>query len=265
MVQAGKRFAAGEQIGGWPVDTWNRMVDVIEQAPPGFQWLPNIASILPRTFHHSAVLRVRNKTGGSLTKGALLGIDDTAFDASVAANMPAIFAQEPVVDGVAPVTADHTEALLVLLEPIGNNRLGRAALGGVVWAWVNITDTSHTHARIKDSDADKFESGTYGAKILKQESGTGTKRALINLSSYAPQPRYAVASTTITAGSGTTTLTPGSGSATLRNHNGSDQLVSTGETITVKNPFSEIASGTHLVVYPFMPKWIWQPIAVKCE
>lgn len=182
MVRSPKRLTVGEQLAGIPVDTWNSFCDLVEQLPPGVL-PPSIPD--KRTYGHAIPVQVRNGSGSDLTRGGVLGLDDSAFDTSVSANLAAIFAHEPVLDGVTPTTA-YEQKFCVLLEPIGDGKSGPCAIAGVVWAWADVTDSSHTHCGLKSGDATKLSSGTEGAPIIWKETGTGTKRVLINLSQPAP-------------------------------------------------------------------------------
>lgn len=255
-----KRYSVGEAISGWPVETWNRICDVVEGTRPPMP----MPSMQGKAVAKSCVpIYVHNATAGEVPKGGVLGLDDSYLDLS--ANATEVFAQMPVLKGIVPTRTAHSQAFCVALQPIAAGGQGWAARSGCVWAMVGITDADHTHARIADSDVDEFASGTYGAFIIARESGTGSKKCLIDLDSYVPRVHVAKLTTSLTGATGTTTVTPGSGTANLHYYNGSGNLVSTGESVTVKNPFVGTASsGDMIECTPVLPTWTWTVTAVDC-
>ena len=71
---------------------------------------------------------------------------------------------------------------VVLAEPIASVKIGRAYIGGVCLAKVNVTDAGHAYATITDGEEAYLTSAASGpVQILWKEAGTGQKWAQIRL------------------------------------------------------------------------------------
>lgn len=256
-----KRIQVGEQMQGWPSNSWNAICDAVEQLPRNVADAPLPPP--PRGYQHAHQVFIRNDSGDDRARGSILGIDDSAFDLSVSGNVASLVAQPPVLSCIAPTNAAHWQKAVILLEPIGDEKCGHAAAGGIVWAKVNITDSAHTHARIEDSDADKMASSVWGAPILKKESGTGTKWCVIDLAGlFRPELFVGYTDGAISARSSTTS---GSGTVSLYKQSGST-LSDTGVNVTAYNPFQNaVPISTYVELSRFAPNGLWKLTAADCE
>jgi hypothetical protein len=147
--------------------TWNAMIDAAEAAKrPGRQGPPPVGSTLD-----GFVVLVVNSTGTDLDRFAVLGLDGSAVDP---ADSPDGFAERPALEGVVP-TADHVGGrFVVLLEPVEDGSVGRAAAGGVTVLKVNVSDAAHEFATAEAGTSDALISAASGpVQLLFKEAGTG--------------------------------------------------------------------------------------------
>ena len=136
-------------------------------------------SNLIREAAQTGICYVKNSSGGNLDRFNILGIDDFIIAPADNANE---FKRRPMFVGDTPADADHVDNIVILLEPIANGKIGRAAAAGVVHCQINMTDATHKYAVITDGDATKLTSNAdQGFRILRAASGTGTKWAIVRL------------------------------------------------------------------------------------
>jgi hypothetical protein len=166
---------------------WNRAQDaadiVLGQAPGataadagGFDRLPNFVMI-------------QNNSGQDVPRLGVLGITGVVIDPSggtlSGTNAASIrareFARRPVLVGTVP-NSSHVETFAVLIEPAANGAIVRAAVSGTFACLVNILDSSHRFATIKDGDREQLESTACGVlQLLWKESGTGPKKFAVGV------------------------------------------------------------------------------------
>ena len=92
-----------------------------------------------------------------------------------------------------PDKDDHIGKFVILLEPVANGKLARAAVGGLCVARVEVADGEewYGYADIKDTDAEKLAGAPHGAaQVLWKESGTGTKWAVVRLGTPQGETSY---------------------------------------------------------------------------
>lgn len=130
------------------------------------------------------IVFIANESGADVEPGQILGIDGPSFDLTDDANQ--VYAP-PVVKGVTPTLADHSDAFVITLDHIEDGKVGPAVLSGLAWVRLNVNSESDTHAKVKDADSSQLDSSTSGPAIIKfKESGTGAdKWALVKLGSGA--------------------------------------------------------------------------------
>lgn len=122
---------------------------------------------------------VKNTSGAAREPGHVLGVSGLIL--TLVEDAGQVY-REPAVVGVTPVAADHAAKFVVLRDHLENNAIGPAWILGCGWVKGNITDTGHTHLKVKDGEASYLESGTSGAEIIATETGTtGTQWALVLL------------------------------------------------------------------------------------
>jgi hypothetical protein len=87
------------------------------------------------------------------------------------------FVRRPVLNGSAYNPEFRYGGLCICLEPIASNKIGRAAVGGVVSCFVNITNQLHTHAGLRPGDNTQLLSSACGpVRLLWKEDGNGLKK-----------------------------------------------------------------------------------------
>jgi len=120
---------------------------------------------------------VRNDTGGNLVAASVLHVGAPMLSPATA--LGEVMDRKNRI-GTAPAGGESDFA--ITLEPIGDAAIGRARNMGLAWVKVDITVAAHRFASPKAGDTDKLLSGATGtARMLWQESGTGTKWALVRL------------------------------------------------------------------------------------
>jgi len=159
------------------VGDWNAMLDVVrnEQAR---KLGPGGGGPAGNAVHGTVTALVRNSTGSACGHGYCLAITDALLDP---AGAPPAWLSRPALDGDEPAAED--DPFVILLEPLGDGAVGRAAIAGLAIAQVDVTDTGHGYAAPTAGDATKLTSAASGpARILWRESGsTGTQACVLLL------------------------------------------------------------------------------------
>jgi hypothetical protein len=119
---------------------------------------------------------VRNDTGGDLEAFAVVALGEPVSDA---ADEPLSHQTAPIFPATAP--AGPTDPFAVLLEPVGEDELGRAAVAGIVVCDLVVNDAAHGHAA-PGTSTNALESNSSGpAKIFWKAGTSGTVRAVVLL------------------------------------------------------------------------------------
>lgn len=120
---------------------------------------------------------VRNDSGANQPRFAVLGLNGPII--STTANLTE-WKERLTFKGILPTAVTHSGKFCVLLEPLANGRIGTAAVGGVVP--VRITGTAGTTWVDVATGVTTLAAGTSGsAQVLDQESGSGTRWAVVRL------------------------------------------------------------------------------------
>ena len=132
-----------------------------------------------RQFRQAGIIKVRNDSGEKRGRFDILGID-----------VPLITVDDSLENwqnqvhfkGVKPAIADHQGKFVVLLDALQKEGVGRAFISGVCSCQIDVTDTTHNFADVKDAEAGNLVSADYGsAQILWREGGTGKQWADVRL------------------------------------------------------------------------------------
>jgi hypothetical protein len=123
------------------------------------------------------VFFIENNSGADLDRGYVLGIDTPITTPDADEDR---FCEGIAFEGVEPVAGTHEGKFAVLVEPINDGDLGRAAVAGIVQAKVDIQAETDKFADIEGAST-LLKSGASGAKILWKETGTGEKWAVVRL------------------------------------------------------------------------------------
>ena len=119
-------------------------------------------------------LLIKNTTESSIDRFGVMGLDDPIFGVG-STNALNSFKNQCALKGVTPDIGVHWGKFAVALEPIGAGKFGRCCVSGCVPCKINVYQSGHQWADIKDGDATQLNSDDCGTcKILWKESGTGT-------------------------------------------------------------------------------------------
>jgi hypothetical protein len=243
-----RKYAKGDAIPR-DADTFSAFADGARLARDTGQILS--ASDLLQT-RDADIIRVKNESGTALGRGSILCLGDPIFLPSASFDA---FLREVAYRGVDPTFALRHK-FVVLLEGAPVDRVVRAFLSGVCPVEIDITDTSHGYAIAVAGDKAKLKSSGDGpAEILWQESGTGTKRAIIRIGPTTSEPKLAY----VTGGSiaaVSVSKIQSSGTCRLWEVNSSDTEINTGIDVTARNPSTAmIANNSKVIVQRIAGKW----------
>lgn len=159
-----------------PARLWNEVIALVNRSRSNE--LGNQAEGLLSSTAKVDIITLKNGSGSDVSRFDVLGLSTPLFTPN---DNLVEFQQRAMMVGVTPDIDDHVGKFAVLLEPLADGSIGKAAVGGVIPAVINVTDADHTHADIKDA-AVVLESGTTGlCEILWKETGTGTKHAIVRI------------------------------------------------------------------------------------
>jgi hypothetical protein len=149
--------------------TWNRVVDLVK---PGAAAAPGEEFSYRRTNFR---VYCQNKTSGTVPQWGVLHIDGVLPTPSGSTgNATEGFQSSPAVIGTTP-TGTTNGSFVIAVEPIGADKLGMAAIDGVVQCKLDVTDASHRFATSKPGSTAELKTASSGeAAILWKESGTGS-------------------------------------------------------------------------------------------
>ncbi len=185
---------------------WNTLIDSARSTSTGA--VPDSGSS-----RQASIIRVKNESGGALSRNAVLGIEDPIFtpgDASLDA-----FMREVTFRAITPDITKHKRRFCVLLDPAPIDGVVRAYLAGVCQVKVDVGDQSHEYATIKNAESGHLDSSRYGyAQILWREGDEGTpygdaydtglQWAIVRLGAHCPSVAIGKANGAISPRSGTT-------------------------------------------------------------
>lgn len=134
------------------------------------------AGATPSTGDRSqTVIRVKNNTGDTVPRFAVLGLGDPVIDPSAGDAQLFSFKNTTALQGETPDIDTHWGRFCVTLSPIPDGMIGEAVIAGVVPCKINVYQSVHQWADIKDGDSTQLNSDDCGTcKILWKESGTGS-------------------------------------------------------------------------------------------
>ncbi len=140
--------------------TWNQIVQTVQQTQENLPLFGG--SALQAWQQASNTVLIKNDSGSDVQRFGVLGIGGVVIDPSDGPAKELSFAEKPVLRGVTPTTSSHADRFVVCLEPIKNQSIGTAAVGGVFACKVSMTSTSHKFAGVKNNDATQLESKSCG-------------------------------------------------------------------------------------------------------
>lgn len=171
-----RKVFSGEPL-GMSAEFYNKLVDMITQFDGGL--LSTNITPLASPARRNDFVQIRNDSGSVVDRFGILGIDDMVITPTT--NLIE-FQNRPVFKGITPTVAAHYGKFIILDERLADGKIGRGIAMGVTPVQIDIDSTDHKYADVKNSDLTELESKVNGsAGILYQESGTGTKWALVRL------------------------------------------------------------------------------------
>ena len=170
-VRPGQRL----QIAASQINALNQMMRVDTGFRAGPQTAPDPAP---------NIVLIKNASGQDVPMCGVLGISGVEINPS-GGNLTGTadadkrareFVSRPILTGVTPTTA-HAESFVVTLEPIANNKIGRAAVSGAFACKVNVTNANHRFATAKNNDRTQLQSSACGVlQLVWKETGTGANK-----------------------------------------------------------------------------------------
>lgn len=130
---------------------WNRVLDSI-RPNVGFMSLQDGLEPAPNTVY------IRNKSGHDVPRFGVLGISGVEIDPAAEDKKHELgFAQQPVLHGTTP-GAEHADKFVICLQPIRDDAIGLAAIGGVLACKVELKNGNHKFATAKTGDRTQLQS-----------------------------------------------------------------------------------------------------------
>ncbi len=156
-----KKVQSGDQL-NIPAEAYNAFLDAV-RATRGQQALGAEADAFGR---QTTLAKVRNLTGSNRERFSIVGLSQPII---APADNLAEFLRQTTFDSVMPASG-YEHRFAVLLEPLAVNKIGLAAVAGVVPVRVHFTADDHNYAVIKNGDATRLKSAATGnARILWHE------------------------------------------------------------------------------------------------
>jgi hypothetical protein len=173
------------------VEMYNRMENILDNATPS-------GLIGDSPLYPSNTVIVKNSSGADRDAGDVLYMTDGIAEFSD--NLLAVN-ERPHVDGSVPTS--ELNPVCILLDPIDQDKYGRAAVGGMVTTTVNVTNITHKYATPTAGDATALTSAATGPIcIIDTESGTTGSTPALVLFSRGPAGQVEVVKITSRTGSG---------------------------------------------------------------
>ena len=136
----------------------------------------SIVGATPSTGERSqTVIRVKNVSGDTVPRFAVLGLGDPVIDPSAGDAQLLSFKNTTALQGDAPDIDTHWGKFCITLSPIPDGMIGEAVVSGVVTCKIDVQNSSHKFADVKDGEFSELKTNVRGiARILWKEDGTGT-------------------------------------------------------------------------------------------
>ena len=169
-----KRFRPGQAIRQLPGGTWNSFVDTQEIVA---SWMRS-GNQTPGAPGENFV-RIKNDSGADLARFAILGIDTVLF---TQADNNDEFKNHFTLVGSAPDIAVDFASIAILQEAVSDEEIGVAMVYGITPVVVDMDETWHTFARMKDANTSELISCPWGPyKIVWSASTSGSPWCLVSI------------------------------------------------------------------------------------
>ena len=182
MSDALRKVQSGQPL-AIPASAYNTFIDA---ALDFRQRTAHIGQGAQPTFQQASVVLVRNDSGGDRQRFEVLGVDGPVIDPSYNEEE---FKNRMALACVSPAVDTHEGRFVVLAEPIGSGKIGRAFAAGVCVVKLNVVDeTEEPHfAEIVSGTTANLDVNRRGsAGILWRVGGTGVQWAVVRLGKPIP-------------------------------------------------------------------------------
>jgi hypothetical protein len=140
-------------------------------------------------------IRIENASDTDLDQFGILGISGSAVFPTRSEN-EGEFNTGPLFSGELPDVESHRGRFAVVLEPVANGQMCRAAIAGVVPVYVKVQDADDWWADVDDGEHATLASGKSGAaQLLYRPGSSGSVWCLARLGGgfpYKPTYRYQI-------------------------------------------------------------------------
>ena len=257
-----KRVEPGDRLdGNLTASGWNAAMDAAQYVRDERVSRDTDANPFAR---QTGIVRVKNVSGGDVERGGVLEVTGPLFDPDDEDALPE-FQRQVSVEG--DLAAEDATLVVVAIDPIPEDGVGRAVISGACLARVRVTSSSHNFAGPDGAQTEYMASGAFGpARILAKQAGAlpYTAWAYVLLGGGGSG-----GGTTIVKGKLAADLSGPSGSAAMNiwRYNGSAEAV-TGDGITVHA--WKLASGQTVVSGRMVEAWYdadaarWYLLGAEC-
>ncbi len=147
-----------------PAETFNTFIDAARAFRADQQ---NFGAEARLELRDRDVVLVKNQSGTDRQRFDVLGIADALITPT---NNLDEFQNRSPLTGVAPTIAEHVRRFVVLLEPVANGAIARAAIAGIVPVRLKVVYDWHQFAHIADGDSTHLVSDCVGFPVLWKDS-----------------------------------------------------------------------------------------------
>jgi predicted aconitase with swiveling domain len=149
---------------------------------------------------NQTVVDVRNMLDSPLQRSYVVGLGDWLFDPDNDEHLNEL-AENICVQAVQPDITKHLDRFGVLPSDLVAGEVGPAVVGGLIVAQVQMVDAADLYCTLDDGNVGNLKSAAHGrGRILKVQTGTGVKWALIELGPARPAVLVGKADTAIAVG-----------------------------------------------------------------
>jgi hypothetical protein len=188
------RMNPTDHLDAMPRAFWNKLVDIAN-------WFDRTEAISgadykkPPSYRPCSAVRIKNATETNLDKGAIVSISGSVYDPTEETHLD-YFRGAPVLVGAVPTFPADIGRFAVLLQPLGADEVGFAAISGEVWCKVKMDFQGRRFADIAfdgvTPTAHLVGNEVGGAEILYIEGMNdaaedwteGVKEALVRIGSF---------------------------------------------------------------------------------
>lgn len=191
-----RKVRSGEKL-RIPASAYNAFID---QAKLSI----DVGRTTQQSFKNLDIIDIRNDSGSDRAIFDVLGIDGVVFSAATNLNE---FQHHFTLKGSTPTTASHFTKFAVLLESIPKDKIGKAAIGGLTVARIDVTDVNMKMCDVSNSVNTKLQTNWVGsARIVTVEAGTGEKWGIVKLAEYSGDRLRGKANASISTGATNATI-----------------------------------------------------------